>query len=273
MLAFFPKRRWRPQSCHAVPSRGIAFVQIAVLGVVALATPLGVTPSQAEALSLGPFKPKVTLYGISLDPVVNVSADLVTSRDGVNAKGDVLASLRADQISDKLAAIGKKLLPVTIQVSPCTFEIQRASSLTLSVISNTGDFHANIHVAPSGCPLIAGDVVLSVRFAPVVVNSILSIKIAKLDVVVPAEWWWVGFIANKDPATQIANELRKKVEGFAFSLPAIEHVRAALQGASLDLKANDLIVRIRADAQIDRPVVMNILNKSGQIDSLSFSYP
>jgi hypothetical protein len=219
--------------------------------------------ARAETLNLGPFKPKLTVFGVSLDPLgVNVSADIVTSRDGAYAKGDIFLSFQADQIVDKLSALSDKLLPSNLQAGNCNFEIRSASSLSLTVISNTGDFHAKVHVIPGGCLLTEGDVSLGIRFAPTVVKSILSIKIARLDVGVPVEWKFVGFIANKDPERLISDELRKRAESFHLSMPPIEHVRAAFQGASLDLKANNLIIRIRSDAQIDQAIIMDVLNRS-----------
>jgi hypothetical protein len=232
-----------------------------------------VFPARAEPLALGPFTPKVTLYGTSIDPVVNFQADVATKRDGLYAKGNILVSVPAADINSKLSAISKRLLPVEVPADRCRFEIQSISDPTFTVVSNTGDFKVDAYVVPQGCPLVSGSVSLHVRFAPAVVKSILSIKIASLEVKVPSEWWWIGKLAGKDPATLIAAELKKRVEAQTFSMPPIDHVRAALQGASLDSKAGNVIILVRSDAQIDGSAVTDALSASGLLAKLSYTYP
>jgi hypothetical protein len=227
----------------------------------------------AEPLSVGPFSPKLTLFGASIDPLVNISADVTTKTDGLYARGDIVASLPADKMSDHLVEMSKKLLPTELNFSPCRFEIVSVSSPTLIVVSNTGEAHANVYVVPHGCPLVAGDVTVDLRFGPSVVKSVLSFEIARLDVSVPSEWRLVGFFANKDPSKLIAAEIRKRILGISLSFPASEHVHAALQGASLDLKADNFVVRIRADARMDRSAITTAINTSKEIQSVSMSYP
>jgi hypothetical protein len=227
------------------------------------------TSSRAEPVSLGPFKPKLTLYGISIDAVATVSADIVTNRDGAYLRGDIFLLVDRDELSVALSALGNKLLPANIQKNPCTFEIQSIKLLTVSVISNTGDFHATVFVAPHGfaCPLFSGDVSLGIRFVPAVAKQNLSLKISRLEVTVPPEWRFFG------AAKAIEGEVRSRLEAFVFSMPTISHVTAAYQGASLDLKGNSFLIKIRSDAQVNQPAIMDVINKSYQSQNLSFGYP
>jgi len=212
-----------------------------------------IADSRAEAVSLGPFKPKVTVYDISLDTTVNVSADVVTHLDGAQAELNIFASLAQDELSTKLNAIANKLLPLKISAPACKFEIQRISSLVVSVVNNTGDVRITAFVVPHECPLTEGDVSVWLRFTPTTTVSSLSLKTEKIEVTVPTEWNFVGVVLNKDPRKIIRDEIKKLVEARAFSMPSIEQVRAAFQGASLDTKANAIVLRIRFDAQINQP--------------------
>ncbi|MGJ4927906.1 hypothetical protein ACQR1I_21880 [Bradyrhizobium sp. HKCCYLS2038] len=215
----------------------------------------------------------MSIFGANIDPTVNISADMLTTREGLYVKGEIIASLRADKAADHLTQISRKVLPQQFQFNSCTFEIQSATSLSFTVVGNTGDLQGSFHVAPHGCLLVPGNVSISMRFAPAVDRATLRVRVARIKVVVPSVWSLVGFIANKDPSTLIAAEVKRIVEDYRFSMPPVDHVRAALQGASLDQKANELVVRIRMDAQVAKPALLSMLLKSDAIKDFSFNYP
>jgi hypothetical protein len=164
-------------------------------------------------------------------------------------------------------------LPLTMEETPCTFEIISISSMTLSVISSTGDVRAAAYVAPHGCPLTSGEVSVWLRFIPLAAKSNLSVKVIKCVVTVPAEWTFVAWFAGKNPKQQIQKGLEKIIAGLTFKMPSADHVHAAFQGVSLDTKLSAIILRIRLDAQIDQPAIMEILSGSEQIKNLSINYP
>lgn len=216
----------------------------------------------------------MTIFGAPVDPTVTVSADiLTTTKDGLYVRGDIVATLSTDRVADHLAQISNKVLPLQFQFDSCTFEIQSASSINLAVIGNTGDLQGTFHVAPRGCFLAAGPVSIGLRFAPAVDQGVLRVRVARIRADVPSVWSFVGFIANKNPSELIAAEVKRIIETYRYSIPPLGHVRAALQGASLDQKANELFVRIRMDAQIGKSALHDILLKSDALKEFSFTYP
>ena len=245
----------------------------ATLAFAAMLYQCVISSSHAEILSLGPFSPETTVYGVALDPIVDISADVTTNKDGAYAAMNGYVSIDTTTLSEKLNALARNLLPLIVQAKPCDLEIQSASSIALSVISNTGDFHTTTFVVPHGCALTSGEVSLSLRFVPLVTRSSVSLKITKIDVTVPFEWKFVGFFAGKSPQNLIAQQITSMLGKVNLTMPSIEHVKAAFQGASLDTKGKFIVARIRFDALIDQPAIMDALNRSDQIRNLSFTYP
>lgn len=234
-----------------------------------LLSPVNPMESRAEAISLGPFNPKLILYEVSIVPTATVAADIATNHDGAYVKGDLYFLIENDELTKALSKIAKKLLPTNLQKKTCILEFQRAESLEFRILSNTGAFKSTVAVVTHGafCPLSSGDVALALRFVPSVAKKNLSLQLVKLNVTAPASWTLFG------ATEELEDMVRKWVADFSLPMPAIAHVAADFQGASFDVKGDSFVIRVRADAQVGQQAVMDAVNRLDEIRNFSFSYP
>ena len=141
-----------------------ALSRAAAIPLLALAVVFVNENCSAESLALDPLTASVTVYGVSLDPTVSVSVDVSTTRFAVHAAGEIYVSMNTAKMIGDFDAIAKSVLPKKVQGGPCEFEIRSVSDLDVSVVGNTGDASVSADVAPSGCPLAAGQVAVEARF-------------------------------------------------------------------------------------------------------------
>ena len=126
------------------------FVSIPVFCIAAF---MGQARCTAESLALDPFTAKVTVYGVSLDPAVKVSADVSTTRFAVHPAAEIDISANTVKLTNDMVTIAKNALPKKVQGGPCEFEIQSVSNFKLSVAGNTGFISVTANVIPARCPL------------------------------------------------------------------------------------------------------------------------
>lgn len=229
--------------------------------------------SRAAPLDLGPFPARLVLYGVASDVSIEPSADVSTTAAGAHLALDARASASASQLAANIEAIAKARLPIKVAAGPCEFSIQSLTATQISVSGNTGTFATTVAIAPSGCPLSAGSVTLSVRFVPQTTPAQLGVKITDVAVQTPFQWRFLGLLAGKSPEQQIAAAIRAQAAALSLPMPAINHARAAFQGASLDAKGDTLIFRVLADLQADRQAIVDELMSLEAVKNLEVRYP
>jgi hypothetical protein len=233
----------------------------------------GQAKCDAESLALDPFTAKVTVYGVSLDPSVAVSADISSTRFAVHPAVSIYISANTVALLNDITAIAKKVLPKKVQGGACEFEIQSLSDLSLSVAGNTGDVRLSANVAPTGCHLSAGQVSVEARFVPVASSSSLSLKVLDMQVKVPWLWGLAGGLAGQNPDALIKSKLTELVGTLALNVPQIDHVKVAFQGANLDAKGDFISLGIRSDALIDKQAIASALAKWDAFRNFEITYP
>jgi hypothetical protein len=246
------------------------FVSIPVFWIAAF---MGQARCTAESLALDPFTAKVTVYGVSLDPAVKVSADVSTTRFAVHPAAEIDISANTMKLTNDMVTIAKNALPKKVQGGPCEFEIQSVSNLKLSVAGNTGFISVTANVIPARCPLSSGQVTVAARFIPIGTSTKLGLKVFGVQVQVP--WWWklAGGLAGQNPETVIQNRIAELAGTLALNVPKIDHLTVAFQGANLDSKGDLIILGVRSDALIDKQAITSALTKWDAFRNFQITYP
>jgi hypothetical protein len=221
----------------------------------------------AEKLTLDPFTPSINLYGVTLSPAVTAAADITTTRFAIHPEGQLDIAYDLTKLRNDALAISANALPATVQGGPCQFTIQNLSSLNLSITGNTGIMAATANVNTSDCPLSSGPVTVSAHFVPMASSTRLSLKVFDMQVQVPWTWTLAGAIAGQSPQTLIEAQIEKMTDELVLTVPKIDNVKAAFQGASLTTR-NGLVVRfLRNDAHRIRRYVRRVYLGKNQTET------
>ena len=245
----------------------------ASIAVVALVIQTVHVECRAESLQLDTFTPKVSVYKVSLDPDVTVSADITTTRFAVHTGAEIDISDDMVKLTNDAIAISQNALPVKVKGGPCDFEIQSVSNLQLSVTGNTGILSGTAYVDTTGCPLSSGLVTVSARFIPVTTSTKLSLKVFGVQVQVPFSWSFAGAVLAQKPEALIEAKIEALAGVVALTAPQIDHVKVAFQGASISSKGQSIIVAVRSDALIDKQAITSALTKWDAFRNFSITYP
>jgi hypothetical protein len=234
---------------------------------------VGQSSCRAEKLMLDPFTPNIMIYKVQLKPDVTIAADVTTTRFAVHPVAQLDIAYDVTKLTNDALAISGNALPVTVQGGPCQFTIQNLSSLNLSVTGNTGIIIATADVNIANCPLSSGKVTVSAHFVPMAASTQLSLKVFGLQVQVPWTWNLAGAIAGQSPQKLIETQIEKVAANAVLTVPKIDNVQAAFQGASLNSKNNLVIVTILADALVNKQAITNALIKWNAFQELSIVFP
>jgi hypothetical protein len=242
---------------------------------VLLAALLVPADCKAEMIELGTFKPKLTLFGAVFEPTVNARGDVITTRAAANAKLDAEALIPRAELVEKTRQIIRSFLPRGFKDKggSCTLNVTSLETYDVRVSGNTGFLDAAVWVDPEGCNLFQGRVSMHARFVPRRENDKLGIDITRLDVEIPPYWSAPARLVGRDPRKEIAEQITKEVAGSTLKMPTFEGGRAAFQAASLDARGQSIVLRIRADAQVDQPRVAKFLTGWEPLKNLAYSHP
>jgi hypothetical protein len=226
--------------------------------------------AQADMLNIGPLKPKVTLFDVPFDATLNPSVDIATAAQGASVKTDTVVSMGSAALNAALVAVVRKRLPVEAKVGFCVLQVAELESLDLSVTGNTAILRPSIKIASDNCALLAGGLSAEARFVPSVTPDQLSVKLVQFTAKLPFVWR----IAGDKPEKLMEAKIKEALAGQVFKMPAMNGVKAAFQGASLDAAGGNTSLRLRADAVVGKSAIMDIIRKVDDASHiLTIKYP
>jgi hypothetical protein len=228
---------------------------------------------RAEKLTLDPFTPNVRIYKVALTPAVTAGADITTTRFAVHPVAQLNITYDVTKLTNDALAISKNALPIAFQGGPCQFTIQDLSNLNFSIVGNTGIITGTADVNAAGCPLSSGSVTVSARFVPVASSTKLNVKVFGIQVQVPWTWNVAGAIAGQPPGKLIQTKIEKMAADLTLTVPDIDNVKVAFQGASLNINSNVAMLTVQADALINKQAVASALAKWDAFQDFSIVFP
>jgi len=225
--------------------------------------------AHADMLPVGPVDLTVRVNDVDIPLVLKGAADVNTSKGDFNVNGEVTASATTSKLRDEMLAIASKLLPVKFSIPLCTITITRISSLNVSSKDAEADVDVGFHFLQV-CAIFREELDATAKLA--VVAKVL--KGNRLSWTVP-----------RNPELKIPGlgaflsekHARELLQGFLdqhiIQIPAIDGVRAALQGANFDGDKNTLSFRIKADAHTDGAKLTSLLAQYLKTQDFNFTIP
>jgi hypothetical protein len=224
----------------------------------------------AEPLPVGPLDLTVRVNDVDIPLTLKGAADINTAKGDFNVNGEITVSSATSKLHDEILAIAGKLLPVKFSIPLCTLTITRISSLAFSSKDAEADVDVGFHFLQA-CAIFHEEFDATAKLA--VVAKVL--KGNRLSWTVPRnpELHIPGlgsFLSEKNARKLLQDFLDKKG---IVQLPAIDGVRAALQGANFDGDKNTLSFRIKGDAHTGGAKLTSLLAEFLKTQKFSFTVP
>jgi hypothetical protein len=238
----------------------------------------GIGCALAETLPVGPLDWTVRVNDVDIPLTLKGAADINTAKGDFNVNGEITVSSATSKLRDEILAVSATILPVRIPTPACTLLLNRISPLEISSKDNEADIDATAHLSLR-CGLINSDdteakLKLAV-IAKVLKGNRLSWSIPRRpELGIPNLWWFFLNLAKGNPNDYARNILQQLLNDHGtIQLPAIDDVRAALQGANFDGDKNTISFRVKGDAHSNGAKLASLLAEFLKTQKFSFTVP
>jgi hypothetical protein len=238
-----------------------------------------VSAANAEEQPLGPVDATVTLNGTQI-PFQARSAVDVTSRGGqFNLVGSVTVTSQTAVLQQRAAVILPALLPARLPMPVCELRITGISDLRLISQDNEAQISgtATLKLTCGGIN-DAEDVPFKIALMPDIRDKrTISAKLVR-DPDIKLPWLWKAAlgVAKGNSAKFLRKALQDALSAHAvLTIPPIDGVSDAFQGANIDGDADNISLRIKGDVHASGSTVTKLFQqlRSNQPISLSFNLP